>query len=91
MFEAQGLKTGVENDIIGSEIGVGFGVPGDTPSPRFPRSKPPPPREQSSRKTSCTFLLPVLLYLYSCIEYIRVLSNFSLSYFENNLIKIRSF
>ena len=74
-----GLKTGVENDIFGSEIRAGFGVPGGTPPPRFPRSTPS--REQNSLKTSCTFLLPVLLYLYTDIEYIRVHSNFSLSFF----------
>ena len=44
-----GLKTGVENDILWSEIGSGFGEPGGTwaahhhqeyPPPRIP---PPPP------------------------------------------------
>ena len=31
---------GVENNIIWSEIGSGFGEPGGTPLPRFPRSTP---------------------------------------------------
>ena len=47
-LEARGLKTGVENDILWSEIGSGFGEPGGTPSPRIPRSAlhptPPPLR-----------------------------------------------
>ena len=30
----------MENNIIWSEIGSGFGEPGDTPLPRFPRSTP---------------------------------------------------
>ena len=36
------LKMGAENDIFGSEIGSGFGVPGGTPPLRFLRSTPPP-------------------------------------------------
>ena len=36
------LKTGVENDIFGSEIGSGFEEPGGTPPPRIPRSSSPP-------------------------------------------------
>ena len=35
-----GLKTGVENDIFGSEVGSGFGEPDVTPPPRIPRSSP---------------------------------------------------
>ena len=42
-FLRWGLKMGVENDILGSEIGSGFGVPGSIPPPRFLRSTPPPP------------------------------------------------
>ena len=60
-FEKQvpGLKTGVENDILWSEIGSGFGEPGGTwaahhhqeypgvvggpPPPTIPMSTPPPP------------------------------------------------
>ena len=40
-----GLKTGMENYIIWSEIGSGFGEPGGIPPPRIPRSTqtPPPP------------------------------------------------
>ena len=36
-----GLKTGVENDIFGSEIGAGFRVPGGTLPPRFPKTPTP--------------------------------------------------
>ena len=36
-----GLKTGVENDIIWSEIESGFGEPGGTPPPRILRCTPP--------------------------------------------------
>ena len=41
-----GLKTGMENYIIWSEIGSEFGEPGGIPPPRIPRStqQPPPPR-----------------------------------------------
>ena len=35
-----GLKTGVENDIVWSEIGPGFGEQGGTPPPRILRSTP---------------------------------------------------
>ena len=34
------LKTVVENDVIWSEIGSGFGEPGGSPPPRIPRSTP---------------------------------------------------
>ena len=34
---------GVENDIFGSEIGSGFGVPGSILPPRILMSTPPPP------------------------------------------------
>ena len=37
-----GLKTGVKNDIVWSEIETGFGEVGGTPLPRIPRSTPPP-------------------------------------------------
>ena len=40
-FWRPGLKTNVENGIFWSEIGSGFGEPGDTPLPRIPRSNPP--------------------------------------------------
>ena len=33
----------MENYILWSEIGSGFGEPGDIPPPRFPRSTQPPP------------------------------------------------
>ena len=36
-----GLKTGVENDIVWSEIGPGFGEQGGTPPPRIPPRVPP--------------------------------------------------
>ena len=36
-----GLKTGVENDLFGSEIGSGFREPRGTPPPRITRSTPP--------------------------------------------------
>jgi len=39
---APGLKTGVENGILYSEIGSGFREPGGTLPPRIPRSAPPP-------------------------------------------------
>ena len=38
---------GVENDIFGSEIGSGFGVPGGTPPLRFLRSTPPPQPQEN--------------------------------------------
>ena len=39
---------GVENDIFGSEIGSGFGVPGSIPPPKFLRSTPPRhPRQEN--------------------------------------------
>ena len=34
------LKTVLENDVIWSEIGSGFGEPGGSPPPRIPRSTP---------------------------------------------------
>ena len=37
-----GLKTGVENDIVWSEIGSGVGEPGGTPPPRIPKITTPP-------------------------------------------------
>ena len=40
-FYGPGLKTVVKNDTFWSEIGSGFGEPGDTPLPRIPRSTPP--------------------------------------------------
>ena len=40
-FYRPDLKTGVENDIIRSEIESGFGEPGGTPPPRIHRSTPP--------------------------------------------------
>ena len=46
---------GVENDIFGSEIGSGFGVPGSIPPPRFLRStppRPPPPQENKMGSVS---------------------------------------
>ena len=36
-----GLKTGVGNYILWSEIGSRFGAPGGTPPPKIPRSTPP--------------------------------------------------
>ena len=48
-FLRWGLKMGVENDIFGSEIGSGFGVPGSIPPPRFLRSTPPPPPPTSEK------------------------------------------
>ena len=46
-----GLKTGMENYFIWSEIGSGFGEPGGIPPPRIPWSTqhPPPPRGDSYR------------------------------------------
>ena len=35
------MKRGVENYIVWSEMGSGFGEPGGTPPPRIPRSTPP--------------------------------------------------
>ena len=48
---------GVENNIFGSEIGSGFGVPGSIPPPRFlrstpPRPRPPPPQENKMGSVS---------------------------------------
>ena len=42
IFQRPGLKTGVQNDIFWSEIGSGFGEPGDRPPPRILRSTPSP-------------------------------------------------
>ena len=42
IFQRPGLKTGVKNDIFWSEIGSGFGEPGDRPPPRILRSTPSP-------------------------------------------------
>ena len=39
-FFRPSLKTGVENDIFGSELGSGFRVPDGTPLPRFHGSTP---------------------------------------------------
>ena len=42
-FSRSGLKTGVENDIVWSEIGSGLGEVGGTSPPGIPRRTPPPP------------------------------------------------
>jgi len=39
-FVGPGLETGVKNDRFWSEIGLGFGESGGTPSPRILRSTP---------------------------------------------------
>ena len=41
-FYRSGVKTGVDNYILLSEIDSGFGEPGGTPLRRIPRSIPPP-------------------------------------------------
>ena len=46
-FRRLGLKTGVKNDILWSEIGSGFEELGGTPPPRNPRSAPPPGTEST--------------------------------------------
>ena len=49
-----GLKTGVENDIVWSEIGPGFGEPGGTPPPRILRSTPRVLSEGKSKRDAQT-------------------------------------
>ena len=39
-FQRSRLKTGVENDIVWSQIGSGLGEPGGTSPPRIPRRTP---------------------------------------------------
>ena len=53
-FYRPGLKTGVENDIIWSEIESGFGEPGGTPSPRILRSTPSPTGYKSGANADST-------------------------------------
>ena len=43
---------GVENDIFGSEIGSGFGVPGSILPPRILMSTPPRPPPQENKMGS---------------------------------------
>ena len=40
LWPPAGLKTGVENDFFGCEVGSGLGKPGGTPPPRIPRATP---------------------------------------------------
>ena len=42
------MKTGMDNYIFWSEIGLGFEEPGGTPRPRIPRSTP---RAQTQKET----------------------------------------
>ena len=49
-----GLKTGVENDMVWSEIWPGFGEQGGTPPPRILRSTPRVPSEGKGKRDAQT-------------------------------------